>query len=58
MAKSHEETMVFDETRGHLVFLLFCMAQIRVSDGSLGKKAIKSKVEVLDTPISQRSYLM
>ena len=50
LAKVHEEIMIFEEVRGHLVILLFYRAQTRDSEGPLRKRAIIFEVEVLDTP--------
>ena len=50
LAKFHEEILIFDEIRGHLVVLQFYRAQTRDSKGPLRKKAIKFELNVLDTP--------
>ena len=41
LAKFHQEKLIFDEVRGHLLILLFDRALTRASDGLLWKKAIK-----------------
>ena len=40
--------MIFEDTRGHLVILIFSRAQTK---DSLRKRTVKYEVEVLDTPI-------
>ena len=49
--------MIFDEIWGHLVILPFYRAQTRDFEGPLRKKAIKSEVDVLDTPNFHRIRL-
>ena len=58
LAKFHEEIMVFEEIRGHLLILPFYRAQAKASQGPLRKKAIKFEVEVLDTSILHRICLI
>ena len=58
LAKFRQERMIFDEIRGHSVILPFYRAQTRHSDGPLRKRAMKSEVEVVDTPNFQRTRLI
>ena len=58
LAKFHEEILIFDEIRGHLVILPFYRAQTRDSEGPLRKRAIIFEVEVLDTPNFHRTCLI
>ena len=58
LAKFHDEIMIFEGIRGHLVILPFYRAQTRDSEGPLRKKAIKFEVDVLDTPNFHRICLI
>ena len=58
LKKFYEEVMIFDEIRGHSVILPFYRAQTRRSDGPLRKRAMKSEVEVVDTPNFQITRLI
>ena len=44
MAKFHAKALIPDKISGHLVLVLFCKAQTRVSERYFGKKAMKIKV--------------
>ena len=58
LAKFHQEKMIFDEIRGHLLILLIYRALTSASEGLLRKKAIKFKGEVLHTPNFYRICLI
>ena len=46
----HEEIVIVDEISRLLMILPFHEAPTRASEGPFRKKAVKFKVEVLDTP--------
>ena len=49
-AKLHEEIMIVDEIRGHLVILPFYRAQPETLEGPPRKRAKKFEVELLNIP--------